>query len=509
MKINKLNRTFVLFILSNICFLVTSRTSNPTFVPRPSRIEALTRKTGESTLTLEETAESTLTFKSLHPAMSKRGGGSVGIQETGGALAFIALDILFRKAFKANGISFPSQLGGCVIIFVFLLLSGLVGVGDSIYDALSPGAALLAKWLPVFFVPGLAMLPLAPSMGSALEVFKVLGVVVIGFFFSLFSTSFLVLALRKLQGAEIVSSTTTEIQETASVKPYSEELVDFLLKGVCLSGALSIGASRVDNQFASPLRTIFMTFTTFAGYVWGARLPSSFTSIVHPLVTSTMATLLVTKVASLATGSSFHDLLSTYKSGSLSPMLTGAGDILLFLLGPTVVSFAISIYSRKAVIADNFLVIFTGMLVASAGGLFATAAFVRLIQVGATAGRILRLSLLPRNVTTPLAIAITQILGGDISFTAAVVVLTGIFGGTFGSRILTAVGIEDPISRGIGIGASAQGLGVASMSNEKEAFPFAAVSMILTAVAATCMVSIPSVKDILINLATGSQIVME
>jgi hypothetical protein len=44
------------------------------------------------------------------------------------------------------------------------------GVGDSVFSYLSPGAGLLARWIAVFFVPGLAMLPNAPSMGSALEV---------------------------------------------------------------------------------------------------------------------------------------------------------------------------------------------------------------------------------------------------------------------------------------------------------------------------------------------------
>lgn len=299
-------------------------------------------------------------------------------------------------------------------------------------------------------------------------------------------------------------STVVEGETAAPAKPFSPGLVNFLLKGLVLSGAVSIGASRADNQFASPLRTVFMAFTTFAGYVWGARLPSSFTQIVHPLVMSTIATLLASQLTGVVTGSSFKDVLSTYKTGVLTPMSAGAGDILLFLLGPSVVSFAIAIYSRKRVVADNFLVILTGVLVASAGGLFGTAAFVRLIKVGGEAGRVLRLSLLPRNVTTPLAIAITKMLNGDISYAAAVVVLTGIFGGTFGAKILTAAGIKDPVTRGIGIGGSAQGLGVASMSNEKEAFPFAAISMVLTAVAATTMVSIPAFKECIINLAGGN-----
>jgi hypothetical protein len=39
-----------------------------------------------------------------------------------------------------------------------------------VYRVLSPGAAVLAKWLPVFFVPSLITLPLAQSLGSSLEV---------------------------------------------------------------------------------------------------------------------------------------------------------------------------------------------------------------------------------------------------------------------------------------------------------------------------------------------------
>lgn len=91
-----------------------------------------------------------------------------------GVALFVGMDIVFRRVFKALDISFPSQLGGCVILFtVFSLLStfstGAV-LADSIVGVLSPGALWLAKFLPVFFVPGLAMLPVAPSVGSVLEV---------------------------------------------------------------------------------------------------------------------------------------------------------------------------------------------------------------------------------------------------------------------------------------------------------------------------------------------------
>lgn len=89
-----------------------------------------------------------------------------------GAAYFVIMDIVLRKLFTKYEIPFPSQLGGCCILFALMVVAELIrpGFGDAAFDVLSPGATILAKWLPVFFVPGLAMLPLAPSMGSPFEV---------------------------------------------------------------------------------------------------------------------------------------------------------------------------------------------------------------------------------------------------------------------------------------------------------------------------------------------------
>jgi putative effector of murein hydrolase len=115
----------------------------------------------------------------------------------------------------------------------------------------------------------------------------------------------------------------------------------------------------------------------------------------------------------------------------------------------------------------------------------------------------IRLSLLSRNVTTGLAIVITQMLEGNIAIAASVVVLTGIFGATVGRGMLDVLGIEDPVSRGLGMGAAGQGLGVAAIMPEKEAFPFAAINMVLTAICATALVSIPSVKEMLVSIVSA------
>ena len=63
-------------------------------------------------------------------------------------------------------------MAGCGTLFTFMILLNMANEkwGDGVYDTLNPGATLLAKWLPVFFVPSLITLPLASGLGNALEV---------------------------------------------------------------------------------------------------------------------------------------------------------------------------------------------------------------------------------------------------------------------------------------------------------------------------------------------------
>ncbi|KAL3782734.1 hypothetical protein ACHAW5_006730 [Stephanodiscus triporus] len=426
-----------------------------------------------------------------------------------GAAFFTALQIVLNKVFRANKITFPAMLGCTILVFASLVLAEAVfpGMGENAFQLLTPGSNLLAKWLPVMFVPGLAMLPLAPSIGSAVDVLKVLSLIIVGFGFTMASTAFLVLGMRTVQGRIGTNPTVNDKGKAATTaasspppKPFTEETLKFLLKGTVLTGAVSMAASRQKSSYATPLRTVFMFFGTVLTYVFGARFPPAITKIVHPLVIATAGTLLLTQLDATITGSSFKDILKTYKAGSLLPTKTGAGDLLLFLLGPAVGCLSIAMYSRKKILADNLPVVIAAMLCSSVGGLFGTAWYVRLLGVGASVT--VRLSLLTRNVTTGLAIIITQMLEGDMAIAASVVVLTGIFAATVGRGMLDFLKIQDPVSRGLGMGAAGQGLGVAAMMPEKEAFPFAAINMVLTAICGSALVSIPAVKESLVKIVS-------
>ena len=104
------------------------------------------------------------------PATTREKKGAAVAKSVLSASLLIILDITFRRLFQKLSISFPSSLGGCCALFASMLA---MPFGQSVFKILSPGAALLAKWLPVFFVPSLITLPLTGGVGSAGEVNKV------------------------------------------------------------------------------------------------------------------------------------------------------------------------------------------------------------------------------------------------------------------------------------------------------------------------------------------------
>lgn len=95
-----------------------------------------------------------------------------GLATISSTSSLILIDIAFRRLLKSLSISFPSSLAGCGALLVSLLAASAIKDewGDFLYGLLAPGAGLLAKWLPIFFVPSLVTLPLAQSLGSGVEV---------------------------------------------------------------------------------------------------------------------------------------------------------------------------------------------------------------------------------------------------------------------------------------------------------------------------------------------------
>lgn len=130
-------------------------------------------------------------------------------------------------------------------------------------------------------------------------------------------------------------------------------------------------------------------------------------------------------------------------------------QIITFFLKPAVVALGVPLYLQLEKIKKLALHIIVSQLIGCIAGVLS----VILIAKGLGASKEVLLSLAPKSVTTPIAMEISRTLGGTPSLTAAVVIVTGIFGAVFGYTILKLTGVKDPIAQGIAIGTAAHAVG--------------------------------------------------
>lgn len=147
-----------------------------------------------------------------------------------------------------------------------------------------------------------------------------------------------------------------------------------------------------------------------------------------------------------------------------------------FLLGPATVALAIPLYRELELIKKAFLPIAVSLAV---GSLTAIATAVGIAK--ALGGdKTLILTLAPKSITTPIAMGISEQIGGLPSLTAVVVVLTGITGAVSGDFVLKRLGIRDEMARGMAFGIASHGIGTArAIQTSQTAGAFAALAMAL------------------------------
>jgi len=128
---------------------------------------------------------------------------------------------------------------------------------------------------------------------------------------------------------------------------------------------------------------------------------------------------------------------------------------LVTMLAPATVAFAIPIYEERTLIRQHWLILIIGGLVGSAIAMLSTWGLANLLGLSNS----LRLSLLPRSVTTPFAIIISNKIGGMPELTAVFVLITGVLGVLIGEILLNVLPLQSALSQGglLGMGAHAVG----------------------------------------------------
>ena len=128
-----------------------------------------------------------------------------------------------------------------------------------------------------------------------------------------------------------------------------------------------------------------------------------------------------------------------------------------YLLLPATVSLAIPLYEQWELLKKNTAAILIGCCCGVAVSLGSIAAMAWMLRME----RVHSATLLPKSVTTAIGMDVAQTLGGMAPLAAAAIILTGIAGNLLAEWVIKVFKIEEPIARGIAIGASSHAIGTA------------------------------------------------
>ena len=126
-----------------------------------------------------------------------------------------------------------------------------------------------------------------------------------------------------------------------------------------------------------------------------------------------------------------------------------------YLLTPATVCLALPLYRQIRVLKEHWAAVLCGLAAGCATSLALVVAFAWVLRVDPVVAR----SLLPKSITTAIAMGVTEELGGISAITVAVVILTGVAGAVMATGIFKLVRIKDPVAQGLALGASAHAVG--------------------------------------------------
>lgn len=131
------------------------------------------------------------------------------------------------------------------------------------------------------------------------------------------------------------------------------------------------------------------------------------------------------------------------------------GSVITMLLGPATAVLALNIYQQRKVLQENFLPILVGCTIGSLGSIIAALALCHLFGTNS----VFSASMLPKSVTTAIALGISENGGGIPGITAGAVVITGIEGAVLAPFLCKLFHITDPAAEGVAIGACSHAVG--------------------------------------------------
>lgn len=185
----------------------------------------------------------------------------------------------------------------------------------------------------------------------------------------------------------------------------------------------------------------FGALVSLAGYELGLILKKKFKlAIFNPLLIGSVSVIAVLLLLDLD--------YESYNEG---------GKYLSYLLTPATVSLAVPLYEQLGLLKKNLKAVAAGILSGVIASLVGVFALCKLFGMNHQQ----YVTLLPKSITTAIGMGVSEELGGIVTITVAVIVITGVLGNVIADLVYKVFGIEEPVAKGLALGTASHAIGTA------------------------------------------------
>ncbi len=131
--------------------------------------------------------------------------------------------------------------------------------------------------------------------------------------------------------------------------------------------------------------------------------------------------------------------------------------IISYLLTPSTICLAVPLYQQVEQLKKNYKAVLAGIL----SGVLSSMVTVLVLALLFHFDHAAYITFLPKSITTAIGMGVAKELGGYVSVTVVVIIITGVLGNIFAEKFLALLSIREPVARGIAIGSASHAIGTA------------------------------------------------
>lgn len=186
---------------------------------------------------------------------------------------------------------------------------------------------------------------------------------------------------------------------------------------------------------------VFGAILSFAAYEIGLLMKRKFKlAILNPLLIGTICVMGFLLI--------FHIDYQEYNEGA---------KYISYLLTPATVCLAVPLYEQITLLKKNFMAVILGIISGVLASLVSVLVLAKLFGLNHQQ----YVTLLPKSITTAIGMGVSEELGGLVTITVAVIVITGILGNVIAEFVCKIFKIHEPIAKGLALGTASHAIGTA------------------------------------------------